>query len=218
MKRASRNLSNESSFEHLGSSTPLIDQFSELEIGREEYSRTYVKFRRPFTLLDTQMFTPELDALSLLELRSSSDHLFTSLVNAGFGSKLIDHFAECESSGIHYTDLGTDDVLMERVIRTTSQDGEPNESEKGFDSHALYKLKNGMSSFHRLLELDKSFVLNILKGMESMLCKLVRVDLCIDRNEDIMPYVPHGIQTGHYKAFGRHPFAFGWFKRVGLSK
>lgn len=25
-----------------------------------------------------------------------------------------------------------------------------------------------------------------------------------------MPYVSHGIQTGQYKGFGQHPFAFGW--------
>ncbi len=204
------NLSNESNFERLGSSNSLIDTFSELEVGREAYFRTYVKFRRPLTLVDSQMFTPELDALSLLELSSDSDHLFTSLVSAGLGSRLIDHFAECESSGMDYTDLDTGDVLMERVVRTISQDGEPNKSEKDFDSEIFYKLKSGMRSFHRFLELDKRFVPNILKGIESMLCKLVRVDLCIDLSEDIMPYVSHGIKTGQYKGFGRHPFAFGW--------
>lgn len=140
------------------------------------------------------MFTPELDAISLLELSSDSNHLFTSLVSAGFGSKLIDHFAECESSGMDYTDFGTDDVLMERVIRTTSQDGKPNESEIAFNSHTLYKLKSGMGSFHRLVEQDKSFVPNILKGIESALCNLVRVDLCIELSQD-MPFVTHGIQT-----------------------
>ena len=159
------NLSNESSFERLGSSNSLIDTFSELEVGREAYFRTYVKFRRPLTLVDSQMFTPELDALSLLELSSDSDHLFTSLVSAGLGSQLIDHFAECESSGTDYTDLETDDVLMERVVRTISQDGEPGECEKVLGSQILYKLKSGMRSFHRFLELDKSFVPNILKGI-----------------------------------------------------
>lgn len=50
----------ESSFERLSSSSSLNDQFSELEVGRERayYFRTYVKYRRPFTLVDTQMFTP----------------------------------------------------------------------------------------------------------------------------------------------------------------
>lgn len=70
--------------------------------------------------------------------------MFTSLVSAGYGSKLIDHFAECESSGTDYTDLETDDMLMERVVRTISQDGEPNEFEKGLGSQILYKLKSGM--------------------------------------------------------------------------
>lgn len=210
MKNTLCNLSNESSFERLGSSTSLIDTFSELEVGRETYFRTYVKFRRPLTLVDSQMFTPELDALSLFELSSDSDHLFTSLVSAGLGSQLINHFAECESCGMDYTDLETGDVLMERVVRTISQDGEPDESEKGSDSQILYKLKSGMRSFHRFLKLDKRFVPNILKGIQSMLCKLARVDLCIDLSEDVMPYVSHGIQTGQYKGFGRHPFAFGW--------
>jgi hypothetical protein len=162
------------------------------------------------TLVDSQMFTPDLDALSLLELSSESDRLFTSLVSAGLGSKLINHFAECESSGRDYTDPEADDVLIERVFRSISQDGGANPPEKVLDSQTLYKLKHGMRSFRRLLQLDRSFVSNILNGIESGVCKLARVDLCIDLSEDIMPYVAHGIQTGQYKAFGRHPFGFGW--------
>lgn len=209
-----QNEDSENSFERLGASNSLIDGLSEVEVGRESvsFNRYYVKFRRELTLVDSQLFTPELDALSLLELSSDSDCLFTSLVNAGLGSKLINHFAECESSGMDYTDVETGDVLMEKVFRNINKEKRGHQSEKGVcsESNTLYKLKSGMRFFHRILKLDKKFLLNILEGLKSGLCKLARVDLCIDLSEDIMPYVSHGIKTGQYKGFGRHPFAFGW--------
>lgn len=208
------NENSENSFERLGLSNSLIEGLSEVEVGRESVSfcRYYVKFRRQLTLVDSQLFTPELDALSLLELSSDSDCLFTSLVNAGLGSELINHFAKCESSGVDYTDLETGDVLMERIFRNVNQEKRDHPSEKGLcsESSTLYKLKSGMRNFHRVLKFDKKFLPNILEGLKSGLCKLARVDLCIDLSEDIMPYVSHGIKTGQYKAFGRHPFAFGW--------
>lgn len=204
----------ENSFERLGSSSSLIDGLSEVEVGRESVSfhRYYVKFRRDMTLVDSQMFTPELDALSFLELSSDSDRLFTSLVNAGLGSELINHFAECESSGTDYTDLKTGEVLMERIFRNVNKEKKAHNSENGdcSESNTLYKLKGGMRNFHRVLKSDKKFLPSILEGLKSGLCKLARVDLCIDVSEDIMPYVSHGIKTGQYKGFGRHPFAYGW--------
>nr|AJF36717.1 hypothetical protein [Klebsormidium flaccidum] len=201
MSRPLYNTYNENSFERLGSSNSLIDTFSELEVGREVYFRTYVKFRRPLTLVHSQMFTPELGALSLLELSSDSDCLFTSLVNAGLGSQLINHFAECESSGMDSTDLETGDVLMERIFRNVNQGKGGHLSEKGLcsESNTLYKLKSGIRDLHRVLKFDKKFLANILEGLKSGLCKLARVDLCIDLSEDIMPYVSHGIKTGQYK-------------------
>lgn len=212
MKETLYNLSDRHSFDRLGSSNSPVDGFSELEIGRESvsFSRTYLKYRRPLTLIDTQIFTPELDALSLLELSSASDNLFTSLVKAGLGSKLINHFAACERSNSSYTDLEVDDVLIERVFRHKNKDRKANHSENGLGSEKFYRLKHSMRSFLRIVELDKNFIANIVKGIESGFCKLARVDLCIDLSEDIMPYVTHGIETGQYRSFRRHPYAYGW--------
>lgn len=58
MSRPLYNTYDENSFERLGSSNSLIDTFSELEVGREAYFRTYVKFRRPLTLVDSQTVYP----------------------------------------------------------------------------------------------------------------------------------------------------------------
>lgn len=62
-----------------------------------------------------------------------------------------------------------------------------------------------MRRFYRLFKLDKSFLPNIVKGIESTLCKLTRVYLCIDLSEDIIPYISHSIQKVNIKALAAGP-------------
>ena len=205
-----------SNFEQIGS---FPDGPTITEIGRESVlfiTRDYIEFKDNFSPVKNQMLAPELDALSLLELGSSSAHLFTSFINAGFKSQLLTHLADCESEGRPYTDMVTNKTLIERALvpKTGASRAEPKQApsskreKEPLDN--LYVLKGGMETFHRILTLDPRFMPVLLSGIKAGLCKPTRVDLCVDLSEDIMPYVSRAISTGHYKSYRRHPYGFGW--------
>lgn len=215
-KQNTSNSSKKSNFEQIGSFSerPVIT-----EIGKESVlfiTRDYIQFKDHFSAVKNQMFAPDLDALSFLELGSSSARLFTSFINAGFKSKLITHFANCESDGRPYTDMITNRTLIERALvpQTRASRAEPKQAPSSKHEKTpldnLYVLKGGMETFHRILTLDPRFIPVLLSGIKAGLCKPTRVDLCLDLSEDIMPYVSRAISTGHYKSYRRHPYGFGW--------
>nr|AJF36705.1 hypothetical protein [Klebsormidium flaccidum] len=156
-----------------------------------------------------------------LHLCSDHDSLFTSLINAGLKSKLTNHFAKCEASDFKYTSLNNNNnILFKKTKQRVKQTKATTKSDKSapVQVNTVYKLKEGVRSFQELLQLDESFLPNILKGFELGLWKVFRIHLCIDLKENIMPYVSQSIKTGQYSSFGRHPYGYGWLdgERVRL--
>ena len=149
-----------------------------------------------------------------LNFCSDSNFLFTSLVNAGLRSKLINHFAECEAYDREYTYLSKNNILFKETKQKVKENRASTKSDKNapIKVNTVYKLKDGIQSFQQLLQLDEDFLPSVLKGIEFGLCKLFRIDVCIDLRENIMDYVSQSIKTGQYSSFGRQPYGYGWLE------
>jgi len=192
----------------------------EYEMFQEEYlyvKRVGIKSKDSFSLEGTLLFTPDVDAVSVLQLSSGGSKLFSRLLAAGIKSPLIEHFSECEEGGKAYTDPETGLVLWRRVPVLKVNPASEKEEKSALQSpKMLYSLAGGFDYFHRLRALDGDFLRGLLEGLSKGLCDPYRLDLCVDLSYDIMGHVNEAITKGHYESFHRHPYGFGWLggKRI----
>ena len=186
----------------------------EYEVFQEEYlyvKRVGIRSKDSFSIGGNLLFTPDVDAVSFLQLSSGEPKLFSRLLAAGIKSGLIQHFSECEEAGRAYTDPETGFILWKRVpVPDTTR--LPGKEEKCIiqPPRTLYSLGGVFETFHRVLAIDKGFLPGLLRGFSKGLCDPYRLDLCIDLSYDIMGYVTQAIAKGHYESFHRHPYGFGW--------
>lgn len=192
----------------------------EYEMFQEEYlyvKRIGIKSKDSFSLGGNLLFTPDIDAVSVLQLSSGEPKLFSRLLAAGIKSRLIEHFSDCEERGRAYTDPETGLILWRRVPVLGINPASVKE-EKGVIQcpKMVYSLNGGFDYFHRLRALDKDFLRGLSRGFCEGLCDPYRLDLCTDLSYDIMGHVNEAIAKGHYECFHRHPYGFGWLggKRI----
>lgn len=192
----------------------------EYEVFQEEYlyvKRFGIRSKDSFSLGKNLLFTPDVDAVSVLQLSSGDPNLFTRLLAAGIKSPLIQHFSECEERGEAYTDPETGFILW---VRVPVVDFLPESAKENNNItqpiKMLYSLGGGFDYFHRLLAVDKDFLSGLFEGFRRGLCSPYRIDLCVDCSDDIMSHVNEALTTGHYESFSRHPFGMGWLggKRI----
>ena len=192
----------------------------EYEVFQEEYlyvKRVGIKSKDSFSLEGTLLFTPDVDAVSVLQLSSGGSKLFSRMLEADIKSPLIQHFSECEEIGKAYTDPETGLILWRRVPVLAINPASGKEENSALQSpKMLYSLAGGFDYFHRLRALDKDFLRGLLAGFRKGLCDPYRLDLCADLSYDIMGHVNEAITKGHYECFHRHPYGFGWLggKRI----
>lgn len=195
----------------------------DFEVGEETVfhcKRRVIKYKDGFSNTSHKALGPDIDAISFLSFITNTKayNLFCSLEEAQITSPLIKHFAEQERCSANYTDPDTGLILWKR--RTVLQKS-PSEIVKAEESEyegapfevsnsAYYWLNGGFDSFLLMLEKDPDFFNCLIKGVERGICKLSRLDLCVDFSENLMAYVKSSIEKGYYECKGLHPYGFGW--------
>ena len=180
----------------------------------------------------SEIRTSELDAVSLLFLTFNSapnqslrdwlargQNLFKTLEKCSITSLLIAHFAKCESESRAYSDPSSGKKLfMKGYIKDKRSPG----SVEGAMSKTVsvvsssdslitqYRLSGGMSTFHNIVGYDADFFPAILKGINDNICKITRLDMCIDFSEDIMGLVSDNVKKGRVSSFGSNLKGYGY--------
>lgn len=204
-----------------------IQEPRDIRITHEEgeifrYKRTTLSYKTGHASKVAEIRTSELDALSLLFLSSRTSKLFESIASAGFISNLIEHFAECERKDVRYSDPRSGKVLFEKghildsrlTVRSSSTSNPGLSFESVNPLVTQYRLSGGMSTFYNIVEYDPEFFPNIIKGIDQKLCKITRLDMCIDLSDDIMNLVSDSVKKGRVNGFGCNLKGYGLLNGV----
>ena len=84
------------------------------------------------------------------------------------------------------------------------------QGEKLFSPQATtYRLQGGMATFKVWTQYDPIFLASLRLGVKEKLCKVVRLDLCIDTSENFMLLVSANVQRGRVQSFGNQLTGYG---------
>lgn len=163
------------------------------------YKRTKITFNPLHGNTSTSWVKPEIDSLNLINFCTEEEFLFTKLKRLNYDSYFISLFAENELNSVPFKDPEYDEVLITRVTAKTK------ENETCYYIH----LNGGSLYFHRILEKDPLFWLELLRACrETNLIRVSQLHLAADCNINLMKYVTNSIKKGHYESPGLQPTAY----------
>jgi hypothetical protein len=136
-------------------------------------------------------------------------NLFESLEKAGISSPLISHFAQSKRRDKAYCDVRSDKTLFVKSRFLSHKHDMKSKIEASNLLTIQYRLSGGMSTFHNIIEYDPDLFPNILKSIDKKLCKITRLDMCIDLSSDIMGLVSENVKKGRVNSFGSHLRGYG---------
>lgn len=171
-----------------------------------KFSKTRISFNSLHSNTQWSWVTPEIDKIEVKAFESEHKYLFTTLKSYGYTSLLIELYASLESTTSRFPDPHYDNILFKRVASV---------SKKGDEKRILYKfhLNAGSLYFHRILELDPQFWIQLLKASkEQKLLFITELHLASDCDQNLMKYVNDAIAKGHYETNGLRPFGFYWLQ------
>ena len=122
-----------------------------------------------------------------------------AFLKSGFNSKFIQLFSQNKHSHESFKDPIFNDVLLKRA--TAKKDAD--------QKYYYFKLNGGSPHFHRILEEDPEFWLEILRACrETTLVRISEIHVAADCSRDLMKIITESIKKGHYESNGLNPYGF----------
>lgn len=166
------------------------------------YKKTRITFRPQHSVTSSTWITPEIDTVNFLELTSPEKRLFSSLIERGYTSYYISKFAYYEECDHPLRDDNLKNILLKRARVTRKINGKEQPSYQ-------YQLNGGNLYFHRILEKDPNFWLELVRAsQETDLLQFSEIHLAADCNDDLMRNVTQAIKFGHYESSNLSPRAY----------
>jgi hypothetical protein len=175
------------------------------------YYRNILTFLSGFSDKPREIHLPEIDKLELLQPINNSTQntksLFTQIQSLyGHQSDFVNHFARIEkqkgnnNSYIEYSDPEHPNIrLFTKFQRRDFADPSP--------KYYVYQLDGGINLFQRLMR-NEFLLLFLIKAIQQGIIQVGKLDLALDLNINIMPYIRDNLQKGQYVAFKRRPTGF----------
>ena len=158
-----------------------------------KFSKTRITFNSLHSSTQWSWVAPEIDKVEVKAFESTHKYLFTTLKAHGYTSLLIELYASLEHTTSRFPDPGyNEDTLVKRISSAAKKND-------GREFVYKFHLNGGSLYFHRILEVDPQFWLELLKASrEAKLLFFTELHLAADCDQNLMRYVSEAVVKGHY--------------------
>lgn len=153
-------------------------------------------------LVDTNTIvkSPCVDAFNFGYISKKNSHIFTSLKKDGYDSQLISYFSECEKQKKPLS-LPTAESSRLKTV--------PFPQKKEIIG-TVFIVPDGNPNFLDFHEYDSMFFETLMTAIceKPLRYRILRMDLAVDTNSDLSPFLVSILKTKRYNSFGSTPYIF----------
>ena len=179
-----------------------------------QWARYTLSYNIASTTTPAFMQMAQVDGFHIITLASKSTTLFGDVKESiKIKSALLTYLAEQEknsnTNNITYRLPFTGRVIFRRKVGLVKEVDLDTYLDPEEDPETYYKLEGGISTVREIIKYDQRFFTCMQQAVNSNLCKVTRLDFCVDFSQNIMHLVSAGVQRGRVHSLGSHLNGFG---------